>query len=411
MTLGAITNCVVENTDVNAVTSDDSYVYAMAGGIAGCFDLGTVSGCEVKGATTITADYSNGSTYAYAGAIFGKIGGKTSGNTYESTVTTKTKGIGDSDYTTKSGQTERGIGNGSSDDIGHVELAGTKKVTIYVPDVIGNSWCFAVDGSYYKFVEPNFYVLPGSDFSYSMEPTNGYKPRFTLSDNTIEVTAVEKYTDAGAYDHTEFTFTMPDDDLTASLSFYRMLKVGANGDVQFAYGQTWASFYNTTTNDLYLPDDLAAYIVTAADDKSATLKPINYVPKNVAVFLEYGQTSTTTNTSADGNLLQGTSAATAVSGISGTVYALHNNKLMKVTSGDIPAGRAYLVVNSNSAAPQLSMLKDGGDETTAIQNSEFIIHNEDDAWYDLQGRKLQQKPAKSGIYIKNGKKIVVVNNK
>jgi hypothetical protein len=28
-------------------------------------------------------------------------------------------------------------------------------------------------------------------------------------------------------------------------------------------------------------------------------------------------------------------------------------------------------------------------------------------WYDLNGRKLNGKPAQKGIYIKNGKKIVV----
>ena len=164
-----------------------------------------------------------------------------------------------------------------------------------------------------------------------MIPTSGYKPVFTLSDNTIEVTA-EEIIVSGSYDHTEFEFTMPDANLTATLSLIRLLKVGVDGDVQFATGQKWASFYNTTTDDMYLPDGLMAYIVTAVNTTSATLKAINYVPQGVPVFLENGSTTTTTNTSAEGNLLKGTATATAVSSISGMVYALHNNYIVKYLS-------------------------------------------------------------------------------
>ena len=61
---GSITNCVVENTSVNAVTSDvsASVPTAYAGGIAGSRSNDTISGCTVKGTTTVTADYSNCST-------------------------------------------------------------------------------------------------------------------------------------------------------------------------------------------------------------------------------------------------------------------------------------------------------------------------------------------------------------
>ena len=196
---------------------------------------------------------------------------------------------------------------------------------------------------------------------------------------------------------------MPNADVTATITFTRLLKVGVDGDVQFATGQKWASFY-TETEDLILPEGLMAYIVTAADDKSATLTPINCVPQSVPVFLEKESTTTTANISADGNLLKGTAAATAVSSISGTVYALHNDKLMQVTSGSIPAGRAYLALNGG-VSPQMSMIINGGG-TTEIENEELKIDNSD-VWYDLQGRKLLQKPTKSGLYIKNGTKVVI----
>lgn len=222
---GSITNCVVENTSVNAVTSDvsASVSTAYAGGIAGSRSNNTISGCTVKGTTTVTADYSNCSTNVFAGAIVGILQGQGTftGNTYESTVTTKAKGYGESDYTTKSGQTQRGIGSGN-DVIGQVELVGTKTVTVKFISSNGNGGWNAVEGTYYTYTSTNtnyiYYVLPGCNFTFSMKPKNGYKPRFSLSDNAIGVTANE-IKEGGAYDHTEFTFTMPSDDLEVIWSY------------------------------------------------------------------------------------------------------------------------------------------------------------------------------------------------
>lgn len=185
----------------------------------------------------------------------------------------------------------------------------------------------------------------------------------------------------------------------------RTLNIGQNGDVQFADGQTWASFYSSAES-LELPAGIMAYIVTAVNSTSATVKAINYVPKNVPVFLEKSSTVTTTNSSAEGNLLKGTTASTPVSGISGTVYALHNNLLMQVTTGSISTGRCYLEVNNASGARKLSIIYDEGG-STSIQSLEADEENDADEWYMIDGRKLQKKPTKEGLYIKNGKKVVI----
>jgi hypothetical protein len=185
----------------------------------------------------------------------------------------------------------------------------------------------------------------------------------------------------------------------------RTLVINENGDIQFADGQIWASFYSTTES-LQLPQGLMAYIVTAISSTSVTVKAINYVPKNVPVFLENNSTVTTTNSSAEGNLLKGTTASTPVSGISGTVYALHNNNLMQVTTGSIPEGRCYLEVNNASGARKLSIINDEGG-STSIQSLEVDKENDADEWYMMDGRKLQKKPTKEGLYIKNGMKVVI----
>jgi hypothetical protein len=81
----------------------------------------------------------------------------------------------------------------------------------------------------------------------------------------------------------------------------------------------------------------------------------------------------------------------------------------------IGALRAYLQVSwdepynhGGSKAPGEKLgilLKDYGTGIGEIHNSQFIIHNEEGANYDLQGRRIYGKPA-PGIYIQRGKKKV-----
>ena len=50
----------------------------------------------------------------------------------------------------------------------------------------------------------------------------------------------------------------------------------------------------------------------------------------------------------------------------------------------------------------------GDDETTGITTTNYANYtNKTDAWYDLQGRRVSGKPTKKGLYIYNGKKIVI----
>ena len=177
--------------------------------------FGTISGGTVKDLTLSNCSFSGGSS---TGAIVGNFDSGTLSNNFYDADVTVTNGT-----TTKSGQTQRGIGN-SDDVIGQVELAGTKKVTVKYESIVGNIKHEAVEGTYYTSIITNvnekidYYVLPGCNFTYSMKPKDGYKPRFALSDNTIEVTTVEK-TENEAYDHTEFTFTMPNADLEVTWSY------------------------------------------------------------------------------------------------------------------------------------------------------------------------------------------------
>lgn len=65
--------------------------------------------------------------------------------------------------------------------------------------------------------------------------------------------------------------------------------------------------------------------------------------------------------------------------------------------------RAYLKVTG--AAARLAAIIDGGDGTTGISIMNGLDDN--DSWYNLQGRKLSGKPTKQGLYINNGKKVII----
>ena len=86
------------------------------------------------------------------------------------------------------------------------------------------------------------------------------------------------------------------------------------------------------------------------------------------------------------------------------------------------ACRAYFHVdlNGGSAAVRQFVLNFGEGETTgiiSIENGKFLdepsgraerkIENEADAWYDLSGRRLNGKPTQKGLYINNGRKVVI----
>ena len=85
----------------------------------------------------------------------------------------------------------------------------------------------------------------------------------------------------------------------------------------------------------------------------------------------------------------------------GTVYVLYNNEFVKATSGTIPAGRAYLVVGSEAGA-RLAINRD--EKSTGITAVEREAATNVQT-YDLLGRRVSQ--VKSGIYIQNGKKVVL----
>ena len=189
------------------------------------------------------------------------------------------------------------------------------------------------------------------------------------------------------------------------------LKITRNFNNPFANKpaeQIYATYRNFD-EDLTLPDGIVAYIVTGVSGNTVTTTAIGYLPQHTAVLLE--KTGTTVGTTVTGytgsegnlsaNLLDYAGADRDAT--NENYYVLYKNEFVKAV-GDI-AGKCFLDLSSVSFTRGAYGIGDGSTAIKALQLD--AIENE--TWFDLQGRRID-KPTRPGLYIKNGKK-VVVNNK
>lgn len=91
-----------------------------------------------------------------------------------------------------------------------------------------------------------------------------------------------------------------------------------------------------------------------------------------------------------------------------STYVLYGDKFLKVdTDEGIPTNHWILRIRFKNGPHTTRSLSIGyGDEdTTSID--EVRCQMADGEWYDLQGRRLDSKPTQKGLYINNGKKIVI----
>lgn len=255
---------------------------------------------------------------------------------------------------------------------------------------------FIYDGTA-KTLDSTLFGLSDDDIDAELEFGVDYTISYT--DNVNVGTATATITGQGNYQGT----------LTQTFSIVRGLDLGFNENRQ------WATYY--AEEDLQVPEGLKAYIVTETGESEVTVDEITYIPQHVGVLLTLDEEGVipdyitapayegATQTFA-ANLLQGTSAATAVSSITGgAVYVLFNNEFVKSTTGTIPANRAYLVLDNavygGLWARSLSIIIGESSGISGI----IADTTSNGQCYNLQGIRLTQ--PKKGLVIVNGKKLFV----
>ncbi|MBO7130362.1 MAG: hypothetical protein J6W05_11405 [Prevotella sp.] len=179
-------------------------------------------------------------------------------------------------------------------------------------------------------------------------------------------------------------------------------------ELGIAAGQTYGTYINLT-EDLLMPETVVAYIITDCDGKTVTATEIGYIPKDVPVLLEKKNATTRPEgvPQTDGNMLKYAANNTSVDRSEGTVYLLYNGQFVRATNNSVSAKHIYLQLAANTGNGARALGIRHGDESTgigAVFNDERIMNN--DKWYDLQGQRIE-KPTKKGLYIHQGKKVVI----
>ena len=197
--------------------------------------------------------------------------------------------------------------------------------------------------------------------------------------------------------------------------------------------------YISTTSDMTTSSDLVPYIVTQVNSTIGTISivPVSYIPKDEPVLLlaQSDVTGITTSpknaatTPISESLISNNKLNIAPEGgvqVKATeayiFYSYNENdkdigEFVLTTAGTIKKGRYFLYnpkyqepadPGTPTPAPARSLAIVKGDATGIIQlTNDEAREGENAVWYTIDGQKLSKKPTRKGLYIQNGKKLIV----
>lgn len=187
--------------------------------------------------------------------------------------------------------------------------------------------------------------------------------------------------------------------------------------VAFGASNSYDVFFTSTP--LLVPFGLVAYTVAAIDGSNVKIDPIkdDIIPANVAVLL-YSEKIDDDDFRTTPSDKEGETTSSQLVAVTkeegqevglGSVYLLYNDVFYLSQAGTIPQGGVYLPIPLAKTRSFLTIGED--DNTTAIENlkvqSPTQIAKYKDGWFDLNGRRLSAAPATKGLYIHDGKKVII----
>ena len=190
-------------------------------------------------------------------------------------------------------------------------------------------------------------------------------------------------------------------------------------DAQFkaVYVPVGLSLYDTKANTLrigfYQTNDIipagTPFLAQLAVDDKVEIKnalPVNYAPNAPVVKTSVVRTFNHSNSA--GIMNESNDYAISFSGSYNKVspanaYTFNTDGSIGASANVVPF-RAYFVIGKNASNAKILTSFDIDAETTGI--GQLRMTNDDMPIYDINGRRVNEKSLKSGIYIKNGKKYV-----
>ena len=199
------------------------------------------------------------------------------------------------------------------------------------------------------------------------------------------------------------------DDTTLSSYVDVVIKTRLKMENLFSAGSAFTSY--VAPENMAVPEGLSAYAVTDIDGTSATIQQIDYLPQSVPVLIKRADKDVNLYKAITGNgtafyvnklMINETDREVSA----GELYLLYRDEFVLTSSGTLPAGSVYLPI-TDLAVKTRSLTIGNGEGTTSIENLTPALSESEGEWYDLQGRRLGNKPNRKGIYISNGRKVVI----
>ena len=191
-------------------------------------------------------------------------------------------------------------------------------------------------------------------------------------------------------------------------------------------GNYWTTYYNSALGfTIDKNENACAYTATYGDGQLTLHKLGKEIPKNTAVIIvadndEVSMTAATDLGAFSGdNALRGVDSDTQTSALgTGTLYVLGMTTVddeqhfgfHRYTGEEMAAHKAYVLVASSpaqSAARSLTMVFDEASGIESLTPDAAPKAQTADHWFTLDGRRLQAKPTAPGIYVNNGRKVMI----
>lgn len=186
--------------------------------------------------------------------------------------------------------------------------------------------------------------------------------------------------------------------------------------VEFGENNQYDTFVNSE-KDLKVPSVLSAYVISNITSDGLELTKVDVIPAGVPVLVfsetlkgDGFKTSVGTGSEKPSNLLKVVTEEDGKQVDLGEVYMLYNDVFYFTQAGTIPQGGIYLDTSVPEQRTRSSYPLGARGETTGIvtlrtDGKRSLSGNT--GWYALDGRRLESAPARKGIYIKDGKKVVI----
>lgn len=192
---------------------------------------------------------------------------------------------------------------------------------------------------------------------------------------------------------------------------------------------TTAAVYCASQN-LKVNESFEAHYVTNLENNVLTLTKVeageskkNYIPANQPMILisdatpapmgftlkPYTDTEVVTIPEGS-NLLKVVTAEGGLAVALTQVYIFSLGEFVLTKEGTMSKGKFYLDnPNYSTPAPSRGSLRIVSDDTTGINTSLYLDtdSHHSDTWYTIGGQKLNKKPTRKGLYLQNGRKIVI----